>query len=166
MPRRKSVTAAELANQLSQDTDYQARMRELADQREQLERECADDEAKLVAELVAAGSPVKSVWDLVALGSAPKGATAVLVHHLLQPHHPRVWDVIVRALSSKAARDDALEPLKQLYRSEANPSRRWVLANAIGSMALFTEVADLPGICEYRALFRQTRKPAHIPPAI
>jgi hypothetical protein len=90
----------------------------------------------------------------------------VLVAHLAQTHHPRIWEGIVRALSVKHAREVALAPLVAAYRSEADESRRWMLANAIVSMARYSELSDLPGIEQYRALFRQSRKPPHRYPAV
>jgi hypothetical protein len=165
MPPRRSLTAAEAIRELAADPEYQARLREQAAQREQLARACAADEADLVAELRAAGSLVASVWDLAGTGGATGAGIGILVAHLDRPHHPCIWEGIVRGLATKAARAEALEPLRRQYRTEAEPSRRWVLANAIGTMAKFSEVQDLDGIAEYRALFRQSRKPPHAPPA-
>lgn len=96
----------------------------------------------------------------------PLDAILILVAHLSEPHHPRIWEGIVRALSIKRARDLAFESLKRFYVAETVESRRWLLANAIGAMAKFTEVKDLPGIKEYRVLFNKPRKPPHLPPAI
>jgi hypothetical protein len=89
------------------------------------------------------------------------------VAHLGQAHHPRVWEGIVRALSAPAARAEALGPLREAYRAETAPERRWLLANALGAMASFVEVGDLDGIAEHRSLFRRVPpKPPHVAPAI
>jgi hypothetical protein len=87
-----------------------------------------------------------SVYDYVAGGGAAGAAVPILARHLGRPHHPRVWEGIVRALSTSAARVEALGPLRDAYRVEAAPERRWLLANALGAMASFDEVADLNGI--------------------
>jgi hypothetical protein len=165
MSRRQSMGAADFARELAKDADYQARVRERVARAEAQARECAEDEAGLVAELRAAGVVVESVYDLVSAGGAPGAAVPVLVAHLERPHHPRIWEGIVRALSTKEARTGALEALRAHFRSESEVGRRWLLANALGSMARLAEVRDLDGITEYRALFRQSRKPAHVPPA-
>ena len=50
-------------------------------------------------------------------------------------------------------RELAFEPLCIAYRSERDPSLRWVIANALAGMARFEEVRVLPGIGEYATLF-------------
>jgi hypothetical protein len=72
----------------------------------------------------------------------------------------------VRALATKHARPGALAALVAAYRVEADPDRRWLLANAIASMARIAEAGDLPDIDQYRAPFRQSRKPPHRDPAV
>jgi hypothetical protein len=166
MPPRKPMSAAEFVGELAQNTEYQARLKVRGAQIDILTAACAADELELVTELRAVVPKVESVWDFVAIGGAPEVAVDILVCHLNRPHHPRIWEGIVRALSSKRARDGALEPLRHLYRGETDSDRRWVIANAIGSMARLAEVRDLEGIEQYRALFRQSRKPPHVPPAV
>lgn len=166
MPKRKSQTAAEFVRELDSDPEYLARR--LAKDRavEALARECAADQSELLAALRGLGVQVGSIYDFVNSGGAPPAAIPLLVAHLDKPHHPRIWEGIVRSLSVHHARDHALPALKRMYRSEVDPSRRWVIANAIGSMAKLSEVRDLEGIDTYRALFRQSRKPPHVPPAL
>jgi len=158
MARSKSVTAEEFARSLATDPGYQARMAAQAAATESLERSCADDEAGLLEELGAAGAPVTSVYDFVNAGGAPPAAIPTLLAHLRQQHHARIWEGIVRSLSVKHAHDAALLTLVELYRVEESRDRRWVLANAISSMATFAEVAHLDRINEYRPLFRQSLK--------
>jgi hypothetical protein len=174
--KRKSITASELVHALEQDPDYRARVAEREAKIEALSQVYRADEAALVAELRARGIAVESVWDFVsttgdglstsAATDAPPEAIPILVAHLSESHHPRVWEGIVRALSAKSARDGAFESLKRFYVNETVESRRWLLANAIGEMAKFTEVKELPGMKEYRTLFNKPRKPPHRPPAI
>jgi len=165
MPRHRSRTAAGLLRELEHDSEYQRRIRKQATRAAESERVCAADEAALVAELEAAGCRVASVWDYVSRGGATGAAVPILVRHVELPHHAHVWEGMVRALSTRAARTKGLEPLCRLFRTEADPDRRWLLANAIGSMSRFAEVQEMPGMAEYRALFRKLRKPPHRPPA-
>lgn len=166
MPARKrALTADAFIRELEGDADHQARLTEQQRQTAELAEASAADERHLLQELHAVGVTTSSVWDFVAAGGAPPSAVPVLAAHLTQSHHPRVWEGIVRALSVKHARA-ALSRLSDAYRAEQLQSRRWVLANAIGSMARLAEVRELPNIDEYRALFRQSRKPAHRDPAV
>ena len=164
--KRKSITASELAHRLEQDPTYQARVADRQANIDALSRVYRADEAALVAQLRARGIAVESVWDFVSTTDAPLDAIPILVAHLSESHHPRVWEGIVRALSVKRARGNAFESLKRFYVTETVESRRWLLANAIGAMAKFTEVKELPGIKEYRVLFNKPPKPPHRPPAI
>ena len=164
--KRKSIPASELVRRLEQDPNYQARVAERQANIDALSQVYRADEAALVAQLRARGIAIESVWDFVSTTDAPLSAIPILVAHLSQSHHPRVWEGIVRALSAKSARDGAFEPLKHFYVTETVESRRWLLANAIGAMAKFTEVKELPGIKQYRVLFNKPRKPPHHPPAI
>ena len=159
------MIAAEVARQLEANPEYVAQRRAQDAATEALERACAADEMDLLVALRAIGVTVGSVFDFVNGGGAPASAVPLLVEHLERPHHPRIWDGIVRSLSVRHARDLALPALCRAYRAEIDPNRRWVIANGLGSMAKLTEVSDLEGIDEYRALFRQSRKPDHVPPA-
>ena len=135
MPPRSSRSAAAFARELADDLQHQARLRAQVSQAEALVRMCAEDEAGLVADLRAVGSPVASVWDLVEQGGASGNAVPVLVTHREHPHHPRVWEGVVRSLATPEARSGALEQLRRVYLRENDSDRRWVVANAIGSMA-------------------------------
>jgi hypothetical protein len=164
--KRKPITASELAHRLEQDPTYQARVADRQAKIDTLSEVYRADEAALVAQLRTRGIAVESVWDFVSTTDAPLDAIPILVAHLSEPHHPRVWEGIVRTLSIKRARDGAFESLKRFYVAETVESRRWLLSNAIGAMAKFTEVKELPGIKEYRVLFNKPRKPPHRAPAI
>src|SRR5882724_9552741 len=140
MPRAKSIRADKLLRQLEADPNYIAREREWKRISAQSLQECAADQAGLVSELRCAGFEVASVQEYVASGGAPVGAVPILVAHLDRPHDPRVWETIVRALSVRHAHDLALSRLCELYTAEKDDGRRWLLANAIGSMAKLREV--------------------------
>ena len=151
------MTADELVRSLEADPEYQGRLARHDAAADELARICADDEAELLAELASLDINAESVYDFVNGGGAPVEAVPVLVAHLTQPHHPRIWEGIVRALSVSRAREFALEPLKQAYKKEPASDRRWILANAIGTMAKLREVQDLDGIAQYKALFGLSR---------
>ena len=151
------MTAEQFVRSLAADPEYRARMAAQAARTEELARVCAADEAGLLAELRTVGLTVSSIYDFVNAGGAPPEAISILVAHLRQHHHPRIWEGIVRSLSVKHAHDAALPTLAELFTMEESRDRRWVLANAIGSMAKFAEVAELEGIDEFRPLFRQSR---------
>jgi hypothetical protein len=165
MARSKPMTAGEFARSLAADPQHQARMAAQAAATAALGGVCAADEASLLRELHEIGAPASSVYNFVNAGGAPVAALPVLVRHLHQQHHPRIWEGIVRALSIRHAHDLALPALMERYAVEQASDRRWLLANAIGSMAKFAEVAHLDGIAEYRPLFRQTRKQSSRPSA-
>ena len=133
---------------------YQAALAEQRQRVEELAAACAVDEQVLLRELRDGEIHVTSVWDFVASGGAPPRAVSILVAHLSLDHHERIWEGIVRALAVQHARGAALGVISELYRKECSRSRRAVLAHAIGAMAQFDEVADLPEIESYRSLFR------------
>lgn len=164
MRRPRCIRADQLLRQLESDPEHIAREREWKQYEEEAVREFDRDQAHLISELQRAGLRVESVEEYVARGGAPLDAIPVLVSHLDRPHISRVWETIVRALSVRHAHDLALPRLSELYTREKDPSRRWLLANAIGSMAKLREVRHLPDIERYRALFRQSYKPPHQPP--
>ncbi|MGI8548019.1 MAG: hypothetical protein ACR2M1_11915 [Gemmatimonadaceae bacterium] len=159
------MTAEEFVRSLAADPEYRARMAALEASTDELGRACAGDEAVLLEALRTVGAKVSSVYDFVNADGAPPIAIPILLAHLRLQRHPRIWEGIVRSLSVKHAHAAALPTLVELYSVEQDRDRRWVLANAIGSMAKFAEVAHLDGIDEYRPLFRQSRKRSSRPSA-
>lgn len=135
------------------DSVHQAALAEQRHRVEELAAACAADEHVLLRELRDHEIHVTSVWDFIASGGAPPRAVPILVAHLTMNHHERIWEGIVRALAVKHARVAALGVLSELYRSEGSRSRRSALAHAIGAMARFDEVEDLPDIENYRSSF-------------
>lgn len=139
--RNKPVTASELLEQLASDPGNQERRRALEAATEELGRVCAADERLLVEEVRAAGYAVDSVWDLVNnsphpvlerrfIGAYPK-AYPVLVTHLRQPHHPRIREGVIRALTVRDGGALVEQALLQEFETEALVNLRWVLANAL-----------------------------------
>jgi len=155
MPPRRSKTAAEFVRELQRDPQYVARQAVLRAEAEQRAAAIAQDEAPLVRELAESGIDVRSVWDFGTLVTPP-AAVPIVLRHLTLTHHPRVREGLIRALAYSHLRAQALEPLKEFFRSESDPDVRWLLANSLAAMAKYREVSDLVGIAEFRGLFRLT----------
>jgi hypothetical protein len=141
LKRRKSITAGELLEQLSRDEDYQRRMAAQEAELAPFYAEVHADEAELVSEIQRLGFDIESVWDLVNNRAHPVlrprftgpylAAYPVLVAHLTRPHHQRIREGIIRALTERDAASIAAEPLLRELRTERNQMTRWVIANAL-----------------------------------
>jgi hypothetical protein len=139
--RRKPVTAAELSARLEKSPEHQA----LVALREERLRTFAatfqQEEDAIAAEVAQAGYAISSVWDFVnntphPLLSRPftgpyERAYPILVRHLRVPHHERVREGIIRALTVKDGGPQVADALLAEFVSEQNQSLRWVLANAL-----------------------------------
>jgi hypothetical protein len=55
----------------------------------------------------------------------------VLILHLQRPHHPRVREGIIRALTVRDGGVDLERALLGAFKGETDRSLRWVLANAL-----------------------------------
>lgn len=152
------ITADELTCQLEADPEWVAKRDAKAARHAERARQLADDEAPVIAELAAVGVTVSSIYDFVGTQLAPDCALPILVRHLSMEHHPRIREGLIRALGIPSARSVAFELLCDVYRGERDPTLRWVAANALSSMARFEEVAALPGIEEFVALFPKRRR--------
>ena len=167
MTPRKPISAADLVSELEGNTAYLHRRAMLS---ERSAREVAEDQAALVQDLAAAGISVNSVYDFVTVQPArvtsgrdfdkrietPIEAVPVLLRHLERRHLPVVREGLLRALSRPHLRDAALVPLMRLFQLTQDSNERWLIANAISSMARFKDVSELSGIAEYRGLFKKT----------
>jgi hypothetical protein len=153
MMKRNQTTAADLLSQLESDPRWKARNDARESERRHAEALIAEDERGLVAELCDKGAPVRSVYDYVNNNGAPLAAVPVLVSHLEKPHHPPVREGIIRSLSVSHARDAALKPLTDAYARSNEASERWLIANALASIATLDELSGLSGIREYSTLF-------------
>lgn len=155
MARRRGKTAAELMRELEADPKWVA----ARDAREARHRARADgieaDARSVYADLAAAGVSVGSLEELSRSQHLfPPGACAVLLlRHLDVPHLPAVREWLIRTLSVSTARAACYERLRAAYAAERDGEFRWLLANALSSMASFGEVSDLPGMERYAELF-------------
>jgi hypothetical protein len=162
MKRRSSMTASELMAQLHSDPQFQRARAEREERFARLEAECAADEAPLVAQLRHLGLDVDSVWDLVNNTPHPvlprrfvgpyAPAYALLVQHLAEPHHPKIREGVIRALTRRDADATARAALLRELAAEPDQMLRWVLANALRTMIPKREHANFPHVQEaYRS---------------
>ena len=95
----------------------------------------AADQRGMLAELAAAGEVVGSVYEFVNREAPPTAeAIVVLCKHLSVPHHVRIMDGIVRALTVPEARGEpAQQVLAALQRSTKREEEpvRWACLNAL-----------------------------------
>jgi hypothetical protein len=139
--RRKPITADELMAQLEADPEYKRQRHVRESEWARREEELKQDEAGLVAEVRALGYDIDSVWDLVNNSPHPvlprrfvgpyERAYPTLVSHLDAPHHPRVREGIIRALTVKDGGQLVQDSLYEQFERERDRSLRWVLANAL-----------------------------------
>jgi len=158
MARDDWITARELMRQLESDPEWVAKRDARAARHAERAKQLDADEAPLIAELASVGIAVSSVYDFVGKQLAPGRASPILVRHLGVEHHPRIREGLIRALGIPSAKVIAFDPLCDAFRKERDPALRWVIANAFSGMARFEEVADLPGIDEFVALFPKHRR--------
>lgn len=149
--------AGDFLEQLANDPEYQARMREKEAQRAAIAAESAKDSAGLIKELQEAGvhvvlepapwepngyaGPPRSIDDLV---NAKKSAVSryaeaipILVKHLQMEHLPNIKEGIVWALAVAEGRGIAFEPLVQEFCRTHNPDSgyKWGVGCAIAQTA-------------------------------
>lgn len=138
---KSGVTAAEIIRQWENDPVYQARLKDMEVQREQLRKRCVLDEQELVAELRAIGLGVDSVYDLVNNRPHPvlpnkfvgpyRQAYPVLLRHLAIAHEPNIREGIIRALIVRDLPREAHQILLDQLRGETNRIHRACLALAL-----------------------------------
>lgn len=156
MAKSRSRTAAEFADELEKDPEYQKRLAERRAIAFAQGAAAGEDEQQLVAELRAGGVLVTSVYEFVgaSVPPTPSAAAPVLVRHLSLPHIPVVREGIIRALSCSHLRSDVFEALKAGFTASTEPMERWLFANALAAMAELDELRPLlAGIQEYSGLF-------------
>ncbi|MEO0884172.1 MAG: hypothetical protein AAFY34_15810 [Pseudomonadota bacterium] len=93
----------DVMRRLSQDPKYQEMKRQQEEKRQFFKKLLEKDEKDLVTELRANGRFVDSVWDLVNSENDYDDCLPILASHLKKPHHPRVTEGGVRALSIPSA---------------------------------------------------------------
>lgn len=139
--RRKRVTAAQLTAGLMESPEYQARIALREDQLRALAATFQQEDDAIATEAAQVGYIISSVWDFV--NNTPHAflprpftgpyerAYPILVRHLRLPHHQRVREGIIRALTVKDGGSLVADALLAEFVSEKDPSLRWVLANAL-----------------------------------
>ncbi|MEM1223989.1 MAG: hypothetical protein AAGH40_14660 [Verrucomicrobiota bacterium] len=124
-------TASELLKELNRDPAYRKMKRDQEKRIKKLGKECDADERELLKEIYEAGIEVGSVYDFVNSGDHYPEAYPVLQKHLKLPHHPRIREGIIRALTVKDfGKEIELDLLEEL-RKEKDNLMRWTIANAL-----------------------------------
>ncbi|HPH47680.1 MAG TPA: hypothetical protein PKU83_11770 [Chryseolinea sp.] len=150
------ITAEELHRQLESNPEYPKMMREKDEKMRIFKAELDKDEEGLVNEIKQKGINIDSVWDLVNNVKHPfldnkftgtyNQVYPILVDHLDKPHHERIREGIIRALTEKGARDLAKDKLLEHFYKEPDKNLRWVLANALTKVLTPTEKKKNPNI--------------------
>lgn len=99
------------------------------------------DEQAIVTQANGLGYDIESVWDFVNNASHPvlgnrftgpyERAYPMLVEQLQRPHHPRVREGVIRALTVKDGGEPVWAALYQAFTEETDNLQRWTLANAL-----------------------------------
>jgi len=153
--KKRKITAEELQRQLDANPEYQKMMKEKEEKMRIFRAELEKDEEGLVQEIKTKGIDIDSVWDLVNINhpfldnkfiGPYKEVYSILVDHLDKPHHPRIREGIIRALTEKDARDIAKDKLLDNFYNETDKNLRWVLANALTTILTQTEKKKNPDI--------------------
>ena len=146
---RKPKTAAELLAELRQNPEFVAREQLREAQNRQREEASRLEQAELLKELTDTGVRVKSVWDLVNTREKYLEAIPTLVRHLSLPYSAGVKEGIVRALTVDYAGSKALrELIRELGKQDddSETSMKWVLGNAIATVAKSNDADTLVGL--------------------
>lgn len=138
MSKRGSKTAGEVLKE--QAGNLESRRRMAAREKERLARVAENQKAAapVVADLVNAGFPVESVWDLVNKRLKYRDAIPILLEWLPSLSNQDVKEQIVRALSVKWAKADAAPLLVREFRRLEDPggsSLGWAIGNALEVVA-------------------------------
>lgn len=137
MPRKQSLTAADLMAELAKDPEYQQKIREKEQQRKNLAKLLEEDESGLVAECNAVGVRIESVWDLVNTTSSYTAAIPILLKHLEKEHHLRTQEGIIRALTTPESQGNAGIFIRMfLIESDSESQMKWLIGAAIAESAV------------------------------
>lgn len=109
-------------------------------------------ETLLVAELRQCGLDVSSVYDLVNTSQSHSNAYPVLVRHLELRHDSRIREGIIRALTVRDAGEEVESALLSEFKTETDPTLKWVLANALRTVMPYRKRKQFPEIAEVFAL--------------
>ena len=143
--RKGWITAEDLAKQLAADPVFQAEKSERDAAFAEFGRMLRADEKPLIEALHRVGVMVTSVWDLVNTNESYAPAIPVLVEFLSRPHHIRIREGIVRALTTPEAIGHAAAVLKQMEMSTSSsfPEHSFRAACASAQRVIATK-QDIP----------------------
>jgi hypothetical protein len=158
--KRRKRTAAELVADLSTGPEYRARVAERDRKIVSKVAEYASEDAILAREAAELGYAISSVWDFVNNATHPflagkfigpyERAYPMLIRHLSLPHHPRVREGIIRALSVRDGGTILANHLLKEFLSEPDTNLRWVLANALRIAMPYNQRRRYPEIAATR----------------
>jgi hypothetical protein len=158
MKRRKSITAGELIAKLNDDPEYLARIAEQDRRIAKFVAEVADEEYQISRQAEKLGYKITSVWDFVNNSPHPilprpfvgpyERAYPMLVRHLRLPHHPRIREGVIRALTVKDGGQLVSDALYQEFITEKDSGVKWVLANALRTAMPLKERKKHPEIAK------------------
>jgi hypothetical protein len=141
---------------LSADPEYLARVAERDRRISAHMAELASEEAILASEAKELGYDISSVWDFVSNTPHPflnrtfigpyERAYPMLVRHLGLPHHPRVREGIIRALTVRDGGNTVANHLLKEFLSESDSNLKWVLSNALRIAMPYKERRKYPEI--------------------
>lgn len=127
--------------QLSQNPAYQARIAERDERLQKFRAEFASEDTQLAAEAKKLGYDIETIWDFVDSRPTPfdlptfqgsyEHAYPMLVRHLALPHHQRVREGIIRALTVKDGGSLVSDALYREFEVEKDSGLRWLLSNAL-----------------------------------
>lgn len=145
----KPKTAAALMAELRQNPEFVAREQLREAQNRQREEASRIEQAELLKELNDIGIRIKTVWDLVNTREKYPAAIPILVRHVSLPHSTGVKEGIVRALTVDYAGSNALRELIREFEKQnddSETSMKWVLGNAIATVAKSSDADTLVGL--------------------
>ena len=156
MTPRKATTALELMHALAADPAHQELMARKRAELAAYAAEFADEEKAIAAEAKALGYAISSVWDLVNNAPHPildrpfvgpyDRAYPMLVRHLQLPHHHRVREGVIRALTVRDGGEAVWRALYHEFTHETDKNLRWVLANALKIVMPYRKRVKIPEI--------------------
>jgi hypothetical protein len=159
--KKKSMTAAELLEQLKNDNDYQEMMKTKEAKFKKFEDLLNKDEQPIIEALKNVGIKVNSVWDLVNTSISYPNAIPVLVEHLQKSYHLRTKAGIARALAVKEAKDIAWDTLLNEY-EKAIPDEKIEDPNKKGyKQGLSTAISYLADINRIEVILKLIQNKKH-----
>jgi hypothetical protein len=112
----KAMTAEDFAKELEADPEYQERKRVQEAYWAERRRQLDEDQKEIVAQINAAGIPIRYVHDLIPMRTPYPAAIPILLEHLALPHMPNIMDMIARSLAvpeAEYAHDRILRHLRE-----------------------------------------------------